>query len=69
MKFFCSRKGVDVTYAKAFKSRSDSNDANCKIVVKESDVKKVMHDNFWPGNAYDWMIVTQPLGMVDIRTP
>ena len=52
VKYFCNRRGIDVSFAKAYRSRSDPNDANCKIVVRESDAEKVMSDGFWPGNAY-----------------
>ena len=48
VKHHCRQRGVTVLYARAFKTRSDPNKANCKIAVSEADVARVFESDFWP---------------------
>ena len=48
VKHYCKKRGVQILYAKAFKTRSDPNKANCKIAVNEVDVSTLFANDFWP---------------------
>ena len=48
VKHYCRQRGVEVLYAKAFRTQSDPKKANCKISVNEADVPSVFADGFWP---------------------
>ena len=52
VKRYCKNRDIEVAYAKAYQSKSDPMNANCKISVKQSDVNSVLTDGFWPGNAF-----------------
>ena len=52
VKHYCSRRGVEVMYAKAYKMQSDPNRANCRISINESNTVKVLDDDFWPQFTY-----------------
>ena len=60
VKSYCRRRGVEVLYAKAFKTKSDPMRANCRIAVNIGDVKCVLVDDFWPQRAYARYWYTHP---------
>ena len=57
---YCRNRGVEVLFAKAYVTKSDNNQANCKVSVNEADVPALLSDNLWPRNAYARHWYTHP---------
>ena len=48
VKNHCSKRGVDILFAKTYLLRFSRDKANCRVKVKECDVNAVLSDDFWP---------------------
>ena len=44
----CRKRGVIISYVKAFQLLSNCANANCNLTVNESDLWKVESNTFWP---------------------
>ena len=60
VRHYCRNRGVVVSFVKAFQLLSNCAKANCKITVNESDVGRVLADNFWPEFVSARMWLTKP---------
>ena len=53
----CRKRGVVISYVKAFQLLSNCARANCKVSVNEHDADLVLSDDFWPeyASVRDWL--------------
>ena len=65
VKHHCRRRGVTVSFVKAFPIKSNCSKANCKVTVNSSDVMKVLFEGFWPQYASARIWTYQPSGQYD----
>ena len=65
VKHHCRRRGVVISFVKAFPIKSNCSKANCKVTVNSSDVMKVLTEGFWPLYASARIWTYQPSGQYD----